>query len=171
MYKAFTFAAVSFVSLVCFACSGSRDNDLDRGDDDAKLVDGDNKEAKNGTIPGLSPGGSSSGGSSGGGLTSSSSGAPIPPPTGTSSSSSGGANQCTGKIGTDACSVCLEQACCAQVAACVGNQDCVAFLNCGKACTDEACVQQCIQQHQTGANLYVTFLNCQKSSCGTKCGS
>lgn len=74
------------------------------------------------------------------------------------------------------CNTCATQAqnnqCSSQVATCKANSECVALAQCIQGCKDQACVNTCAQQHQSGVNDYNAIDNCIcKTACVTECAA
>jgi hypothetical protein len=82
--------------------------------------------------------------------------------TATSTSSGAGCDD-TGVCGdsTMGCIACaLEGNCAGQYGDCAADADCIAFSDCAGACADQACYDQCVTDHMTGADIYNTLLVC-----------
>lgn len=61
-------------------------------------------------------------------------------------------------MGCIACA--LEGNCASQYGDCAADQDCIDFSTCAGACADQACYDQCVTDHPTGADIYNTLLVC-----------
>lgn len=90
---------------------------------------------------------------------------------GGSSSSSGGSS--SGGVaggGGDACEVCADAKCGAQLDACEADAACVALAMCLEQCADEACATQCFATNAAGqANLDAADA-CVVAQCPIECG-
>ncbi|MFO0611406.1 MAG: hypothetical protein U0414_02375 [Polyangiaceae bacterium] len=84
--------------------------------------------------------------------------------TGGNTTTTGGGTCDTGVASDANCKACQDcataDACSAQLDACQGDADCVAFAMCVDPCTDQACFDQCVADHQTGSNLYNELALC-----------
>ncbi|MEZ4374350.1 MAG: hypothetical protein R3B07_26250 [Polyangiaceae bacterium] len=106
---------------------------------------------------------------------------------GTGAGGTGGGGDCQDG-GTGDCQTCQQTAqsaggCCESEAnACGAEQDCIDFDDCltpcfdGQGNADQACIQQCVTDHQTGAGIYQTLLTCvlgdgqsTVGACGNAC--
>ncbi len=69
-----------------------------------------------------------------------------------------------------ACEACRATECVNVITSCYNNPECKTLLACVDACTDDACVNNCIAQHPGGADDYdiVGYCACN-SSCATVC--
>lgn len=80
-----------------------------------------------------------------------------------------------GVPGDVACNTCVNctfdpgKPCADAYAACQGEADCVAFWDCITPCTDNACVQSCVINHNYGAGLYSAMVSCAIGKCPTTC--
>lgn len=140
-------------------------------------ADGGVDGGSGGTSSGGSGGGTSSGGS--GGTSSGGSG-------GSGGSGDGGAGgtggaggavvepTCTLSTGNEICDGCIHSDCSFQCAACEGNEDCVALVDCVlTTCTsgfNSECVNACRSQYPDGSELFndVVF-NCGRPACSSFC--
>lgn len=88
-----------------------------------------------------------------------------------SNGGSGGTTSYGGSGGSgDGCEECINTNCAAQVAACDANPDCGAVEDCYANCTDDACYQNCYDQHPSGAPIEDALYQCYTSACAQQCG-
>ena len=72
----------------------------------------------------------------------------------------------TGCDGTGDCNTCATCAqtqggpCSDDVDACANDPDCGAFIECINPCGDQACFDQCVQEHPNGVQLYAMLFAC-----------
>ncbi|MEJ7731509.1 MAG: hypothetical protein WKG00_20140 [Polyangiaceae bacterium] len=76
-------------------------------------------------------------------------------------SSSTGSSGCDASGSRDTCSNCaLGSACAPEANACSGDADCIAMLDCFETCVDDVCLDNCMNTHPTGAQLYMAMAEC-----------
>lgn len=85
---------------------------------------------------------------------------------------------CTIQTGNVTCDQCLQQGCCAQIAACDGDPDCPATDACMAQCyqqyaynpqVEQQCEQQCFAQHPSGGQKLDALYQCMGTVCGAQC--
>ncbi|CAN90459.1 hypothetical protein predicted by Glimmer/Critica [Sorangium cellulosum So ce56] len=81
-----------------------------------------------------------------------------------SSAATGGGDRC-GSCSNDS----LEDTCRAPYDACGASNACKAFIGCVSGCEDDACVEQCMNDHAQGAGMYIRILECICGECSTEC--
>lgn len=69
-----------------------------------------------------------------------------------------------------ACAACAEGSCCSSLQACDGSADCVSYLGCLQACSDQACADTCATMHAEGKPLLDALDACLDTSCAADCG-
>jgi hypothetical protein len=89
---------------------------------------------------------------------------PPPPPPGMMA-------RCGNAMASDQCTQCTYSMCCAEFQGCVGNQACVALVQCLTACPtgNAACEQTCVQNNQAGVAPLNAYLGCRRGKCATAC--
>jgi len=70
----------------------------------------------------------------------------------------------------DSCEACVDESCGQQWQACEQDAECVALDECGAACQDDACYEQCDQSHPTGVEPLMAFYQCLDAQCADPCG-
>ncbi|WP_437992195.1 matrixin family metalloprotease [Sorangium sp. So ce145] len=77
--------------------------------------------------------------------------------------------------GGDSCDSCsndsLAGTCRAPYDACGASNACKAFIGCVNGCEDDACVEQCMNDHAQGAGMYIRILECICGECSTECST
>lgn len=79
-----------------------------------------------------------------------------------------------GQVVTPTCDDCFLSAqngtCASQDNACWSNQDCVDLNECFGGCNgNQTCLQNCVNAHPTGWNLYSALIDCACNACATEC--
>lgn len=93
-------------------------------------------------------------------------------PTKTPAPATKGAGVCgTGDAtGSATCDACLDPTCCTSITACNDNAECLAELQCAKACNgDRECGTQCRQDHPQGDADLQAFIACVQGNCEAAC--
>jgi len=72
--------------------------------------------------------------------------------------------------GGDACGMCGQRSCGAQLATCMGNAECSALGDCGARCEDDACYQACEEAHPAGTTDLFAYYDCLDTRCAADCG-
>lgn len=167
-----TFASVILVSACALPGRGDGGND----DDD---VDG---QEENFTSAGP---GTGSGGAGSGGASSSTGDTTAPSSTGSLSGSTSSASGSTSSTGTGGgtcptttleftdpvCGDCMATSCCSPLQTCDQSFDCLDFLGCYQNCTDQLCVDACVETYPYGADEYINLDDCLLNSCSLECGA
>ena len=65
----------------------------------------------------------------------------------------------------------LANACQAPYNACGASIACRTFIGCIDVCRDDACIEQCLDEHTEGADLYLRVLGCICEECSTECAT
>jgi V8-like Glu-specific endopeptidase len=69
------------------------------------------------------------------------------------------------------CDACIDSAlqpsgaCGPQTTTCINSQQCQDFIDCASACTTQSCFNNCVSQHQTGADQYFAIVDCYCAAC------
>jgi hypothetical protein len=82
---------------------------------------------------------------------------------------SGSGAQCSGKLGTSSCAVCLEQGCCDESLACKNEPQCGTLLVCVNKCSDDACTAKCSAAYPSGVAPLRAVLACTSLRCASSC--
>jgi hypothetical protein len=80
-----------------------------------------------------------------------------------------GGTTCTPPASANACGVCLNTQCCAELTACNLSDDCVNLADCVADCEDDACFNNCEDTFPVGVPLLVDFLDCGEANCTDEC--
>jgi hypothetical protein len=67
------------------------------------------------------------------------------------------------------CQLCVQNQCASELNACVSSGECLAILECAQACSDQACVDQCVAAHPAGKVGFSAVDACVKYKCGGPC--
>ncbi len=73
--------------------------------------------------------------------------------------------------GDPTCDTCISASCCNEDTACGDDQDCLAFISCESACSDQDCVTACQTTYPGGSNELDTLDSCLESLCAVPCGA
>lgn len=72
--------------------------------------------------------------------------------------------------GDNSCKTCMQTKCSSQLNQCAANPECVALIQCIDPCNDDACVQNCAQQHPNGVSDVNNIVQCVQTNCSAECG-
>lgn len=79
------------------------------------------------------------------------------------------AGSCT-MTGDPTCVACIQKHCCAELAACQSEPDCVAIDTCENNCGHTTtCNNNCMNAHPTGQPLAQAFVDCVTNQCAVDC--
>lgn len=76
-------------------------------------------------------------------------------------------NLCEADPADNACDACLKTSCCDEISAC--GEDCQAILSCVEFCTDDTCVEGCLEAYPAGVQQVAALSSCVNASCESSC--